>query len=177
MKIMTLLLCLSLSACASRSDRVVARASQGLGYDGAYHPTEGGDPRMLQFLQRRGEWFSVSIEYRPEGHEDLRGATGLSYQDETGRHVFVSADLSVNGRLEVLAHELGHMFQPPLATRMEGEVFAELVSVEVCKRLGVDTTIAAARYLQIDKSALRIGKTHKYEIAFVVDLLTRRYPR
>jgi hypothetical protein len=175
MRTICVLLLLSLSACASRADAVVARASSGLGWDAHYHPTEGGDPKTLQFLQTRAEWFGISVEYRPDGHEDLRGAVGLSYEDGMQKYVLVNGDLSVNGRIEVLAHELGHMFQPPLASRMEHEVFAELVSVEVCKRFGVDSSKASARYLQADKSALSVGRTHRLEIAFVVDILTRGY--
>ena len=169
--------CLLVSACASRSDRVVTLAEQGLGWDATYHPSMGGDIRVLKFLEQRAAWLGVSVEYRPEGHEDLRGATGLSWSNGLQKHVLVNGDLPINGRLEVLAHEIGHTYQPPLANRMEHEVFAELVSVEVCKRLGLDTARVAARYLQANKSALALARTHRKEIAFVADLLTRGYTK
>ena len=170
-----LICCLLLSACASRSERVIALANRGLAYDGHYHPTVGGDPKTLQFLQSRAEWFGIAVAYRPTGHDDLRGAVGISFAIDHQKFVFVNGDLSVNGRLEVLAHEVGHSFQPPMASRMEQEVFAELVSVEACRRLGVDTSKASARYLQADKSALWVARTYRAEIVFVADLLTRGF--
>ena len=172
MKAIGVLLLLSVSACASS---VVTLAQRGLAYDAVYHPTPGGDPRTLRFLEQRADFLGVAVDYRPAGHEDLRGAMGLSFRIERQRHVIVNGDLSVNGRIEVLAHEIAHAFQPPLAHRAEHEVFAELVSVEVCRRFGVDTRQVAARYLRANKSALGVARVYRREIAFVVDMLTRGY--
>ena len=175
MKLAIVLLAGLMVGCASRIDRVVSIASRGLAFDAHYVPTEGGNPQTLKFLQNRAEWFGINVEYRPVGHEDLMGATGVSFRQGTQRHVLISSDLSINGKLEVLAHEVGHSFQPPMASRMEHEVFAELVSVEVCRRLGVDTTNAAARYLRADKSALWVARVYRAEIEFVADVLTRGF--
>ena len=164
-----------LSACASRMDRVIARASGGLAYDAAYIPTAGGNLNTLAFLEKRAAWLGVTVTYRPEGHEDLRGATGLSYQQGHEKHVIVADTLSVNGRIEVLAHELGHIFTPAFGNRMDADVFAELVSVEVCERLGVNSSRAAALYLVGQKGSLPVGKMYRAEIRFVADLLTRGF--
>ena len=167
--------CCLLSACASRSDRVVTQARQGLAYDATYHPTPGGDPDTLKFLEQRGAWLGVQIEYRPEGHEELHGATGLSFRNGLERHVFVSNTLSINGQIEVLAHEIGHMFQPNFADRMAADTFAELVSVEVCQRLGVPSAASSVGYLRGQKLTLYVGRVYRNEIRFVADMLTRGF--
>lgn len=172
-----LLLCCGVTAmaCASRLDRVVSRAAAGLAYDARYEPTPGGDSATLMFLEQRARWLGVTVTFVPKGHQDLGGAMGLSYMRGPEKHVVVDNTLSVNGRLEVLAHELAHLFQPPLEVRSEGQVFAELVSVEVCRRLGVDTSAAAVLYLQNFKSALRVAQVYRAEIAYVSDMLTDGY--
>lgn len=175
MKITLLVLCLGVSACASRADRVIAHASAGLAFDATYIPTDGGDIRALKFLEHRADWLGVQVEYRPEGHEDLRGATGLSYRQDYEKHVFIDQSLPINGRIEVLAHELGHMFQPPSDNRAANDVFAELVSVEVCARLGVPSAASSIRYIKVHKSAFAVAKIYAPEIRYVTDLLTRGY--
>ena len=161
--------------CASRLDRVVARAGGGLAYDATYLPTPGGNPNTLKFLEQRAEWLGVTVGYRPEGHEDLRGATGLSYRNGHERHVIVAETLSINGRIEVLAHELGHMYQPNFGNRMDADAFAELVAVEICRRLGVNSSAASIKYLRGQKMSLSVGKVYRAEIRFVADLLTKGF--
>ncbi len=78
MRIPLLILCLSVSACASRADRVIAHASSGLAFDATYIPTEGGNIRALKFLEQRADWLGVQVEYRPEGHEDLHPFVSLA---------------------------------------------------------------------------------------------------
>src|SRR5687768_6429510 len=104
--------CLLLSSCASRIDRVIAKASNALAYDATYHATEGGDPKTLAFLEQRAAWFEVDLAYVPEDSEMLGGATGKAYLSAEAKRIFVAQGLPVNGRLEVLAHELGHVFAP-----------------------------------------------------------------
>lgn len=174
-RVLALLLCLAVAACASRTERVIASASQGLAYDAIYHATPGGNPKALTFLERRAAWLGVQVSWRPEGHEDLRGATGLSYRNGYEKHVIVSNTLSINGRIEVLAHELAHLWQPESDSRAANDVFAELVSINVCQKLGVDSSKAASRYLSGYKPALYVGRLYAPEIAFITDLLTRGY--
>lgn len=175
MRILLLLLCLGVAACASRTERVITLASQGLAYDAYYHPTPGGNMATLTFLERRAAWLGVQVGYRPDGHEDLRGATGLSYRQGHEKHVVVSNTLSINGRIEVLAHEIAHLFQPESESRTASDVFAELVSIAVCQKLGVDSSRAAAGYLRGYKPYLHVGRVYAPEIAFITDLLTRGY--
>lgn len=170
-----LCLCLVVSACASRTDRVITDASKRLAYDAVYLPTEGGDPRALKFLEQRADWFGIAVEYRPADHEDLRGATGVSWIDGAQKHVLVDASLPINGKIEVLAHELGHLFQPYSESRSAHDVFAELVSVAVCEKLGVPSAKSSARYLTAHKSAFYVAKVYGPEIKFVADMLTRGY--
>lgn len=159
---------IGLSGCASRSEKVMALASKGFSYDAVYQPSVGGNPNALRFLEQRAAWLDVTIAYLPKAEIASAGRT-------QGRHIFVDADLSVAGRLEVLAHELGHVFSPQFSTPAEGDVFAELVSVEICKRLGHDTTKVAAGYLTVYKMAFDVGKRYQPEIQMVAELLTKGY--
>lgn len=165
-----------LTGCASAIERTLTGAQQGLAYDAYYTPTPGGDPRVLKFLEHRVEWLGIQLEYTETlDDERLQGAVGISFRIENARYILINGDTTINGRLEVLAHEAAHQFQPPLGTRDEHEVFADLVAVEVCRRLGVDISQTSSRYLQAHKHAFYIVKTWKQEIAYTADLLTLRF--
>lgn len=174
-KSLALCLCLLSVGCASRIDRVVARASNALAYDASYNATEGGDPKTLAFLEQRAAWFEVELAYVPADSEALGGSTGKAYLSKEAKRVFISQVLGTNGRLEVLAHELAHVLAPRFESMSHHEVFAEAVALQVCERLGVDTSDAVSGYLRSHKANLHIVRTHKLEIAFAVDLLTRGY--
>lgn len=165
-------LMVGLAGCASAVDRALGGARAGLAPDAWYTETAGGDPRALTVLQRRAEWLGVDVAFLDPDDAQLMGATGISWLDETGRHVRVNKNLSVNGRLEVLAHELGHLYQPPLVSRTDAEVFAEAVSVLVCEKFGVDVTRQSGRYLTGHKASFGAAKAYRREIRYAVMILT-----
>lgn len=62
--------------------------------------------------------------------------------------VLLDASMPPDGKLATLAHELAHVWGPTdVKTRGEQEAFAELVSVQVCDRVGLNTWAQVASYL------------------------------
>ena len=174
---LTLVLALVMSVgCSARAynvvDQTLHQASRGLATDTRYVETPGGSQEALDVLQARAEWLGVDVQYLPGEDAGMMGATGLSWHDAEGRHARVTSTLSINGRLEVLAHELAHLFQPPALSKAEAEVFAEVVSLLVCRAYGVDTSAATAKYLQAHKSHFDIPYVYRREVNYAVHLLT-----
>jgi hypothetical protein len=88
--------------------------------------------------------------------------------------IWLRPDLASNscGRAEVLAHELGHVFQPLALTKRERQVFADGVSWEVIRRsAGYDPRDRYAKYLATIKVDARILAVHRREIESVALML------
>lgn len=167
----------SLLGCASMTERIVNEAMKGLAYDADYTPAEGGDPAALAALyDRLVTELRIDVQYLPADDPVLRGAFGISYAAGSEQlHIRVRQNLSVNGTIEVLAHEAAHLFQPPYMTRQEGDVFAEIVSAHVAHQLGVPHAIAtSAGWLRQHKARLRMALDLENEIEHISRILTPR---
>ena len=165
---------LSLS-CASMTERIVNDAmTGGLVWSADYTPREGGDPAKLAALyEHLTVDLGIDVLYLPSETPELRGAFGISWA--AGSHLFIRLrqDLSVNGSIEVLAHEAAHLFQPPYLTRSQGDVFAEIVSAHVASRLGVpNARVTSALWLRQHKPSLRMALDLQMEFEHVANILT-----
>lgn len=176
MKTVVLVAALSLVGCASMTERIVNDAMQGLVWSADYIPREGGDPAALAALHDHlvnGLMFDV--QYLPKDDESLHQAFGVSYAAGSHKFIKLRQDLSINGTIEVLAHEAAHLLQPPYLTRSQGDVFAEIVSAHVASRLGVpNTTATAALWLRQHKPSIRVALDLQNEIEHVAGMLTPR---
>lgn len=173
MRILIVLAMLSVGCAHSMTERIVHDSLKGLVWEADYLPREGGDPAALAALYHHlTHELRIDIAYLPAQDETLRGAYGISYA--AGSHMFIKLrqDLSVNGTIEVLAHEAAHLFQPPYLSKSQGDVFAEIVSAHVAQKLGVpDTEKTAALWLRQHKPSLRMALDMQNEIEHVAKLL------
>lgn len=175
MRLLALLVVLTSTACASMTERIVADARKGLVWDADYAPTEGGDPLKLAALYAHIVSLKIDVQFHPVDGPELMGAYGRSYIDlETEqRYIRVRQDLSINGSIEVLAHEAAHLHQPPYLSRSQGDVFAEVVAAHVATRLGISGAArTSALWLKQHKPNLGLALELQNEIRHVADLLT-----
>lgn len=168
-----LVLALASSGCASLTERIVADALDGLAYEATYVPLEGGDGAALAALYAHvTAVLRVDVQYLPPDDPELRGAYGISYTVDDQMCIRLRQDLSVNGSIEVLAHEAAHLFQPPYLSRSQGDVFAEVVSAHVADGLGVPHAArTSAIWLRQHKPSIRVALDLQREIAHVVRVL------
>ena len=161
--------------CASMTERIVNQGLKGLVWEADYAPVEGGNPEALAALYAHLTKLEIHIQYLPADDEWLRGAYGVSYHADGEMFIKLRQDLSVNGSIEVLAHEAAHLHQPPLLSRSQGDVFAEIVSAHVAAKLGVpDAEATSALWLRAHKPSLRMALDLQNEIEYVAKLLTPR---
>jgi len=160
--------------CSTMTERIVHEARKGLVWSADYVPRAGGNPDALAALHDHlTAALRIDVEYLPADDATLRGAFGISYAAGNKSFIKLRHDLSVNGTIEVLAHEGAHLFQPPHLTRSEGDVFAEIVSAHVAERLGVPDAIAtSALWLRQHKPSLRMALDLQMEILHVANMLT-----
>jgi hypothetical protein len=109
-----------------------------------YVPSERTDCEYgLTLLAGRAAEMGIQVFYvaLPEN------MVGVFNRDE--KAIAVREELTVCGRLEVLAHELGHALSPPVIMGTpEGQVFADGVSYLVVRKLaGYDPVHTYAAYL------------------------------
>jgi hypothetical protein len=178
MKYILILLCICMAACAHKTytQKVVDQAMKGLAYEAKYSLT----PEKGKYLN---EWWNFhrflvdvkqfDVKYLPREEMTMQAA-GVSFMNPVTKqgHIEVDEALSIQNRLETLAHEAAHLYKPHNLTREENEVFAELVSTEICRRLGFNNMSVAAEYLQGFKAALRIESIYRREILLTADTLT-----
>lgn len=101
---------------------------------------------LVDWLTRRG----IKVGFVPVVMLNGRSVLGLTrYTDGGGRQIFVANKESLNSQLYILLHEAAHAYQPMRLTDNAGEVFAELVAVQVCKALGLDVAASTASYLSV----------------------------
>lgn len=163
--------------CASMTERIVNEALQGLAYEATYSPSDGGNPEALAALyERLTTELRIDVRYLPVDDPILRGAFGISYTTGSDQwFIRVRQDLSVNGTIEVMAHEAAHLFQVPHLTRAEGDVFAEIVSAHVSHALGSPHAVrTSAGWLRQHKPRLRMALDLENEIQHVSRILTPR---
>lgn len=159
--------------CSTMTERIVNEARKGLAFSGDYTPKVGGNAESLAALvDHFTRDLRIDVEYLPPNDEVLHGAFGISYT--AGDHWFIKLrnDISVNGKIEVLAHEAGHLFAPPWLTRPQGDVFAEVVAAHIAKALGVPDTVATSGlWLRQHKAWLQAAFDLEDEIQYVVKIL------
>lgn len=160
-------------AASSMTERIVKDAMKGLVWEADYVPVEGGRPDTLAAFNAHLIQLGIEIAYLPKEDTVLRGAFGVSYSAGERMFIRVRQDLSINGTIEVLAHEAAHLYQPPYLTRPQGDVFAEIVSAYVADRLGVpDAAQTSALWLRQHKPSLRMALDLQREIEHVAHILT-----
>ena len=144
-----LLLLAALSCgCASTSDRIAVEALRTPWREAFYVPsTETTMGLALTRLEKRLGAIGVTVAYADLTSESLGGRT-------RDGHIEIEQTLAINGRLEVLAHEAGHLFHPPTLSVAEQQAFAEMVGAEVCAKLGWPMWRGSARYLGLFKPGL-----------------------
>lgn len=73
---------------------------------------------------------------------------GRTVWKQSGTVVYLEQRLSANARLATLVHELAHVLHGTYLNKQAGEVYAELVAVQVCGALGLDISKQSAAYLR-----------------------------
>lgn len=172
------LVCLVLSAgCASFTERIVHDARRGLVWSADYTPKEGGQPEALAaLLHHLTVDLGIQIQFLPADDPDMDGAFGRSMRTDDAALIIVRQDLSVNGTIEVLAHEAAHLFQPPHLTRSQGDVFAEIVGAHVAHKLGVPRAAeTSALWLRQHKPSLPVAMELRREIEYVAKMLSPEF--
>lgn len=166
----TVAILLLLGSCVGcGSPRVLRMAEECSHFQAAYTPTPGDDMAgPLRELSQRLTTWGVSITDLPAG------APGFGYANLVERSITLNPSLSVNGRFEVLAHEAGHLFQPPgLQDAATAQLFAELVGVGVQRHYGSTTAErVAAQYLCAYKWTFASEKHLRADIDYAVRALT-----
>jgi hypothetical protein len=153
--------------CASHP--VLERARNMSHFAASYEPTPGDEmkPALDALTKRLQLWGIRIIPTMPNDH--VHGRASLEH-----RIIQLHPALSVNGRFEVLAHESGHLFQPPaLNDPAVAQVFAELVGVGIQRYYGSKTCEdVAARYLAQFKWAFSSYRYLEKDIDYAVKALT-----
>jgi len=109
-------------------------------------------PKLVQIAKARG----ITVHFVPDASLTL-GELGMlgtplpmmlwGYNTGDG-HIYISEWLGIDERFGTLVHELGHSLQPrELDGKQDSQVFAETLSVIVCKELGKDFTPASFPYI------------------------------
>jgi hypothetical protein len=120
-------------------------------------------------LEARIIGFGYSVAYQKDpkayGRIPVYGMT-----DTEARTIVVDADLSWNARFAVLAHEVGHVFQPGWVDNKQAEVFAEAVATIVAG----DGIREHARYLRQARGETVLMIIAEWQSIYAVaDFLTR----
>lgn len=161
---------LVLAGCAHRApiDQVVATALSTPYEQATFEGATGNQhAAALARLEARLIALGVSVTYGPR----LPGMAAVGMLSPDHRHIWVDETLEPNGRLEVLAHEAGHVFQPGTLAGPESQAFAELVGATVSYRLGMNSLKASGRWLGAWKSGLDGALAHRLEMDRAVAIL------
>jgi antirestriction protein ArdC len=127
-----------------------------------YRPLEGDVPDgMVELLESVAARFGLRVEYRDP---EITGAHGFLRRAES--LIVIDPDQAPAMRAKVLAHELGHFFDPTLADapelygahRGDCEAVAESVAYVVAARFGLDAGPSAVGYVTgwTDGNATRV---------------------
>lgn len=95
----------------------------------------------------------------------------------------VNKVLPPNGKLETLAHELGHVLQPADLRAPRADIFAEAVSHLVCKALGLQNNRQALAYMLTvipawaapEQEVKRLAPEIDAAVARIVEVAQREY--
>lgn len=176
-----------LVGCAGAVDRITALPT----WDVNYQPptTEKYGKIYKEIVSRiRNEWGFTLIDTReeldafiiehPEVKEIMTRANGVS--SVPNRLIILEPSMAVDGKLEVLLHEVGHFFQSPTwnyenGNRNEAEVFAEFVSRKVGEYYGIrGLRQRSDTYLAAYKSGLYILPYFQADIKLAAESIVGR---
>jgi hypothetical protein len=157
--------------CAPKTLRMAARINH---FAASYIPTPGDEMAgPLAELEKRLTGWGITISDLPA----MAPYSGIA--DAQSRTIQLKPGLSVNARFEVLAHEAGHLFQPPAldSGSQVGQLFAEMVGVGVQKFYDSKTAEkVAAPYLAQLKFAFPSYRWMKHDINYAIRCLTGQEP-
>jgi hypothetical protein len=121
---------------------------------------------------RQVEWsiantLHATIEYTDDLPDGVAGRTLVQT-----RAIQIEKDLSWDARLQVLAHEAGHILSPsPIEDYADRETFADAVSYLVCRHFGWAPTGTYAQYLAGRKNGLHILHDYRTEIEWAARVI------
>jgi hypothetical protein len=147
---------------------------------GAYVEGEIGGDDAKAALSRLETVARYVLGFKLDYVEELAAETGNYGQTMRGWHpdgsavraTQITAELQTNARAHILAHEIGHMLQPPgLMKGPESEVFAETVAFLVMERLGLHTLNESAAYLSQYKASLGVIDVHRRDLEWAVTVI------
>jgi len=171
MKYVDKLVIVGLVLSAGCAPSVVSRAGRIPMAEATYVPTAGETLRgPFRSLVTRLHGWGIVVVVGPR----IPGTFGS--MDATTGTIYIDPDMPVNGQFEVLAHEAGHLFHSRGLPSDVAEVFAELVSVGVCRYYGHDARDSSARYLAGRKSGLASAPYLQQDVERAVKALTGRGP-
>lgn len=135
----------------------------------SYEPTSGDSAAkpLADLLARVCSW-GMTVEYLE--------MSAFGRYIRPAHTIQLREGLSVNAQFEVLAHELGHVFAPPAIDDMTGQVFAELVGVEIAKFYGYESKRIAAAYIAQFKHTFSAVKHMRVDLEFAVKAATGQVP-
>lgn len=167
LKLFILALALTASACASTGPKPVTVTALITRVvlnepEEAYLPTTTVLADSFMKLVKVANRHGVVVIITPD--LDFRGLLGL-YQSRTHR-IYLNTFLGTDGRVAVLAHEIGHLLDPEQDRPSPADdIIAQAVSYIVVKRLGVDTMESTLWYYtnygtppELQYSLMRHGK-------------------
>ena len=100
---------------------------------------------LTEWLKRR--WVRLGFVPAIIG-DDGQDRMGQTMILESGAvFILVNNATSKNNQFYTLLHEVAHVYQARNLSVAAGEVFAEIVSSQVCKRLGLDVSDQTTKYL------------------------------
>lgn len=128
---------LVVSSCASFSEQVLKEAVKIPVFKSTYVPATGSEFQWAyDELWGRLEAAGAYVEEIDGLVNPSTGAKswGLTFRGD--HHIDIEKSVDVNARLEILAHEAGHLFHNGAVSTSEAEVFAELVGANVLAHYG-----------------------------------------
>jgi len=166
------LLAILLAGCAQTLEHAIWSSPSGTA---GYIPPGSAESvleRKLELLQAHIERvLGVSIHFAfMQDDEHATSEFGTSYLEQ--RHIIIGAQLGTQARIEVMLHEAAHIIMPEWLTYSEAEMFADAVSLDVCRRFGIDTKATTAQYLAKHKHATYILQAYANEIAWAAAVLS-----
>jgi hypothetical protein len=162
-----ILSCAFLLSCSNNPlDKLERQASELTYWQQSYDaPTGSSREQDLLKLARLVET-ALGVQVQQAGAPP--GTAGVSSRQH--RIIALDGTLSPNAKLQVLAHEAGHILQPEGLTKAESEVFADAVALLVTG----DDVHVFSHYLAGSKSGLGVLRIYRREIQWAARVLSGR---
>jgi hypothetical protein len=164
MKAVVLVACLLASACGPSLQRTIETTVS----DGRYEVPTTDTARCRDAVAQLFRTSPVPVA-RVDAITGQDGVPLAAVGAANGEGLWLIAGLSSCAELEVLSHERAHLLQPNGLTVRERQLFADVVSYEVVKRLGgYDPRASYARVLARYKMDARLLTLYEAEIKAAV---------